>query len=131
MPSAAYNYRMTDVQAAIGREQLKRLAGIIAERRALAAALCRRRSPASTASRRRCEPAWARSNWQSYCVRLDGDLDQRAVMQHMLDRGIATRRGIMCAHLEPAYRDLPRAAPAAAFRGGARPRDHPAALTRP
>ncbi len=24
-------------------------------------------------------------------------------MQHMLDEGIATRRGIMCAHLEPAY----------------------------
>jgi perosamine synthetase len=26
-------------------------------------------------------------------------------MQHMLDAGIATRRGIMCAHLEPVYHD--------------------------
>jgi dTDP-4-amino-4,6-dideoxygalactose transaminase len=49
------------------------------------------------------EPAWARSNWQSYCVRLPDGADQRAVMQAMLDRGVATRRGIMCAHLEPAY----------------------------
>jgi dTDP-4-amino-4,6-dideoxygalactose transaminase len=33
--------------------------------------------------------------------------DQRAVMQHMLDLGIATRRGIMCSHREPAYADTP------------------------
>ena len=30
-------------------------------------------------------------------------LDQRAVMQHMLDEGVATRRGIMCAHRERPY----------------------------
>ena len=50
------------------------------------------------------EPAWARSNWQSYCVRLPAKCEQRVVMQRMLDVGIATRRGIMCAHREPAYR---------------------------
>jgi dTDP-4-amino-4,6-dideoxygalactose transaminase len=49
------------------------------------------------------EPEWARSNWQSYCVRLPARLDQKAVMQSLLDRGISTRRGIMCAHREPPY----------------------------
>ncbi|MBV8588832.1 MAG: DegT/DnrJ/EryC1/StrS aminotransferase family protein, partial [Acetobacteraceae bacterium] len=49
------------------------------------------------------EPAWCRSNWQSYAVRLGPEIDQTRVMQSMLDDGIATRRGIMCAHLEPAY----------------------------
>ncbi|MGH9496278.1 MAG: DegT/DnrJ/EryC1/StrS family aminotransferase, partial [Candidatus Sulfotelmatobacter sp.] len=49
------------------------------------------------------EPTWARANWQSYCVRLPEGMDQREVMQQMLDEGIATRRGIMCAHLEPTY----------------------------
>jgi dTDP-4-amino-4,6-dideoxygalactose transaminase len=53
------------------------------------------------------EPVWARSNWQSYCVRLIGDTDQRAVMQSLLDAGIASRRGIMCSHREPAYRTEP------------------------
>jgi dTDP-4-amino-4,6-dideoxygalactose transaminase len=48
------------------------------------------------------EPAWARSNWQTYAVRLP-DADQRAVMQRMLDDGVATRRGVMNAHLEGAY----------------------------
>lgn len=103
-PVQGYNYRMTDVQAAIGREQLKRLAGIVARRRALAdrfsAALLATPGAAAPA-----EPDWARSNWQSYPVRLDASLDQRAVMTHMLTQGIASRRGVMCAHLEPAYAD--------------------------
>jgi dTDP-4-amino-4,6-dideoxygalactose transaminase len=49
------------------------------------------------------EPAFARSNWQTYCVMLGAGLDQRTVMQRMLDAGVATRRGVMCAHREPAY----------------------------
>jgi dTDP-4-amino-4,6-dideoxygalactose transaminase len=101
-----FNYRMTDLQAAIGRVQLSRLPGIVAERRALAA-----RYPELLATVPGvvppAEPHWCRSNWQSYAIRLPEHSDQRAVMQAMLDRGVATRRGIMCAHLEPAYRDLP------------------------
>ena len=97
-----YNYRMTDVQAAIGRRQLQRLPGLIAERRRLAARYREMLAevPGVQAPE---EPDWAQSNWQSYCVRLPERVDQRAVMQSMLDDGIATRRGIMCAHLEPAY----------------------------
>jgi dTDP-4-amino-4,6-dideoxygalactose transaminase len=49
------------------------------------------------------EPQWARSNWQSYCVRLPDRVDQKAVMQSLLDQGIATRRGIMCSHREQPY----------------------------
>ena len=111
--SVGYNYRMTDVQAAIGRAQLARLPALIAERRRLAdryrellADLAEVEPPH--------EPAGVRSNWQSFCVRLDDRLDQRTVMQAMLDRGVATRRGIMCAHREPAYREMPRRHPLAA-----------------
>jgi dTDP-4-amino-4,6-dideoxygalactose transaminase len=49
------------------------------------------------------EPAWARSNWQSFAIRLLPPLDRQIVMQRMLDEGIATRRGVMSAHLEDAY----------------------------
>ncbi len=49
------------------------------------------------------EPEWARSNFQSYSVRLPKGTSQIQVMQLLLDQGIATRRGIMCAHREPAY----------------------------
>ena len=103
-PILGYNYRMTDIQAAIGREQLKRLPEIVARRRDLADKFGQllREIPRVTPPD---EPDWARSNWQSYPVRLDPALDQRSVMARMLEMGIATRRGIMCAHLEQAYSD--------------------------
>jgi dTDP-4-amino-4,6-dideoxygalactose transaminase len=105
-----FNYRMTDVQAAIGREQLKRITGIVARRRALAAryrAMLEAIEGVSPPS----EPDWARSNWQSYCVRLDSAMDQLGVMQHLLDQGVASRRGIMCIHLEAAHADVPQRHP--------------------
>jgi perosamine synthetase len=105
-PTVGYNYRMTDIQAAVGREQIKRLASIVAERRALEQRYrgLLRGVDGVTVPR---EPAWARSNWQSYAVRLDERILQQRVMQTMLDAGVSTRRGIMCAHREPAYADVP------------------------
>lgn len=97
-----FNYRMTDIQAAIGREQLKRLPEMVARRRALAARY-RDLLAGWSAVRLPDEPEFARSNWQTYCVVLDERLDQRAVMQHMLDAGVSTRRGVMCAHRERVY----------------------------
>jgi len=105
-PEVGYNYRMTDLQAAVGREQLKRLPEIVARRRELGdqyrtllAGIRGLEAPS--------EPEWARTNWQSYCVRLPAHTNQRSVMQAMLDSGISTRRGIMCSHREPACKDLP------------------------
>ena len=97
-----FNYRMTDIQAAIGRVQLSRLSDIVARRRELAAryATALRGLPGVIPP---SEPEWARTNWQSYTVRLEPPLDQRRVMQRMLDDGVATRRGVMNAHREPAY----------------------------
>src|SRR5438046_4984489 len=82
-----YNYRMTDIQAAVGREQLTRLPEIIARRRALAD---RYRSLLGEIAgvRVAMEPVWARSNWRSLCVWLPEGADQRRVMQRMLDDGV-------------------------------------------
>jgi dTDP-4-amino-4,6-dideoxygalactose transaminase len=106
-PVMGFNYRMTDVQAAIGRVQLARLPGIVATRRRLVdrywtllAAIPGLGLP--------LEPDWARSNWQSFWVELPDHCQQRAVMQALLDRGVASRRGIMNAHREVPYQ---RAAP--------------------
>jgi perosamine synthetase len=103
-PILGYNYRMTDIQAAVGREQLKRLPEVITTRRTLAETY---RTLLSNIPKLGLpeEPHWAKSNWQSFCVRLPPQCDQRAIMQFMLDNEIATRRGIMCSHREPAYRD--------------------------
>ena len=101
-PEIGFNYRMTDIQAAVGREQLKRLPAAIARRRELASRY-RQLLADIPGLVLPSEPQWARSNWQSFCVRLPENVNQRETMQAMLDDGIATRRGIMNAHLEPAY----------------------------
>jgi len=97
-----FNYRMTDIQAAVGRQQLKRLDEIIERRRYLAQRYhdLLKAIPGLVTPH---EPAWARTNWQSYCVRIPEGTDQTVLMQSMLDSGISTRRGVMCAHQEPAY----------------------------
>ena len=97
-----FNYRMTDVQAAIGRKQLERLSDLIYRRRALAARYAELLGDIEGLGLP-LEPKWAQSNWQSYSVRLPNRVDQKAVMQNLLDRGIATRRGIMCSHREAPY----------------------------
>lgn len=107
-PEVGYNYRLSDIQGAVGREQVKRLPRLIAPRRVLAA---RYHEAFSRLSQVRLpqEPTWARSNWQSYWITLtpQGPQSQVEVMQALLARGIHTRRGVMCAHREPAYQDLP------------------------
>ena len=104
-----FNYRLTDIQAAIGRCQLQRLPAMVARRRELAETYRRALSaiPGLTLPKDHND---TRTNWQSYCVLLPAGTDQRQVMQIMLDAGIATRRGIMNAHREPAYATGPHAA---------------------
>ncbi len=101
-----FNYRMTDLQAAIGREQLKRLPDLVTRRRVMAA-MYRVFLGDVSGLGLPVEPEWARSNWQSYCVRLPEGYDQREIMQSLLNLQIATRRGIMCIHREPAYENQP------------------------
>jgi perosamine synthetase len=105
-PILGYNFRMTDIQAAVGREQLKRVPEIVATRRALADRY-RTLLGAIPGMRPPVEPAYARTNWQSYCVRLPDHCDQRVVMQALLDADISSKRGVMCSHREAPYRDAP------------------------
>jgi dTDP-4-amino-4,6-dideoxygalactose transaminase len=101
-PVTGFNYRMTDVQAGVGSAQMDRLAEIVAARRRLAANY-RNLLSGIPGLGIPSEGESVRTNWQSYCVRLPKGFGQRKVMQAMLDRGISTRRGIMCAHREKAY----------------------------
>jgi perosamine synthetase len=104
--TTGFNYRMTDIQAAVGIEQLKRLDDIIDERRGLAAHYTGLLGNIPYVKVPQASHA-IRPNWQSYPIRLlDGvPFDQLELMQFLLDKGIATRRGIMNAHQEPAYID--------------------------
>ena len=102
-----YNYRMTDLQAAMGRVQLRRLGEIVELRRRLASLYAEALADLGSVQAPK-EDASVRSNWQSYCVRLSDDAPGlKTVMQRLLDQGVSTRRGIPCAHREPAYEQEP------------------------
>jgi len=102
-----YNYRLTDLQAAVGLAQLERLGAILERRQQLAQRYDRAFRDHPTI-RTPVVPAAVSWNVQSYAVRLRGfDAASRdAVMQDLLDDGIATRPGVMTAHREPAYRHV-------------------------
>lgn len=105
-PEIGYNFRMTDVQAAIGVVQLKRLPEMLERRRRVA-----ERYTAALSNHRWLEPpfvpAHVEPNWQSYQVRLrpDAPLSRNGLMEALHAQGIPTRRGVMASHLEPPYRD--------------------------
>jgi perosamine synthetase len=102
--TTGFNFRMTDIQAGVGIEQLKKLKGFVEERRNLAAQYEALLSDIPWLSTLR-SPGTFRSNWQSYPVRLlkDAPLKQKAFMQYLLDNGVTSRRGIMNAHQEAPY----------------------------
>ena len=104
----AYNFRMTDMQAAMGRTQLARLAQTIATRRALAERY-RTALDEHPVLAPPDELPWMRANFQSYPLRMrpGARLSQVEIMQHLLDRGVASRRGVGNAHAEPAYTSTP------------------------
>lgn len=102
--TTGFNYRMTDIQAAVGIEQLKKLPSIVSERRRLARYYSKRIGKISWL-KPQVEDAWFKTNWQSYPVLIldKGPKNQMEIMQVLLDNGIASRRGIMNAHQEQAY----------------------------
>lgn len=105
----AYNYRMTDMQAAMGLGQMEKLEGIVETRRRLAARYNEHIGGFDTISLP-FQPSYARSNYQSYCVRVapSAPRSRDELMQMLLDRGISSRRGIMTIHREPAYAKMYR-----------------------
>jgi dTDP-4-amino-4,6-dideoxygalactose transaminase len=101
-----FNFRMTDLQAAVGVVQLNRLESFLAQRRKLAALYAKGLSRLGWLLPP-VEASGFRHNFQSYMVRLaaDAPVTRDALMQLLLDRGVATRRGVMPIHREAPYRD--------------------------
>lgn len=103
-----FNYRMTDLQAAIGKVQLDRLDSIVQRRREIAAAY-RRAFAGVDGLRVVADPPGAESNFQSLWIEVFAPfpLDREGLLAHLASRDISARRGIMAAHRQPAYKGHP------------------------
>jgi dTDP-4-amino-4,6-dideoxygalactose transaminase len=97
-----FNYRMSDLQAAVGLVQLTRLDTLLARRRALARRY-RERLADVPGLQLVGDPPFGTTNFQSFWVVLPERLSRDRLLRTMWRRGIAARRGFMAAHLEPAY----------------------------
>ena len=106
-PRSVSTYRMTDIQAAIGLVQLRKLPEMVARRRALARRyqeLLAGIPGLLTAD----DPAYGETNYQSFWMLLpeESAVGRDDLLRLLADAGISARRGIMAAHLEPAYADV-------------------------
>lgn len=103
-----FNYRMTDLQAALGIVQLDRVDAIVRRRREIVDAY--RRSFAGVDGLRAvAEPPGAEANFQSFWIELSPPfpLEREGLLTHLASRDISARRGIMAAHRQPAYKGHP------------------------
>jgi dTDP-4-amino-4,6-dideoxygalactose transaminase len=99
-----YNYRMTDIQAAVGLVQLGKLPALVARRRELAARYHRLLAEIPGVQMI-TDPEYGRTNFQSFWVLLpeDAPVGRDGLLRLLAARGISARRGIMAVHSEPAY----------------------------
>ena len=99
-----FNYRMTDLQAAVGLVQLGRLAQAVARRREIVAGYTA--ALAGTEGLRLSrDPDYGTSNFQSFWLEVlpSFPLDREGLLARLAQDGISARRGIMAAHRQPAY----------------------------
>jgi dTDP-4-amino-4,6-dideoxygalactose transaminase len=99
-----FNYRMTDLQAAVGIVQLGRLPEIVRRRREIVAAYTAALGDVP-GLRLLGDPEWGASNFQSFWIEVlpDFPVGREGLLAHLAKDDISARRGIMAAHRQPAY----------------------------
>lgn len=99
-----FNFRMTDLQAAVGLVQLGRLPEVVARRRELAATYAKFLAEVP-GLRTVADPAWGESNFQSFWVEVGEDypVDREGLLERLARADISARRGIMATHRQPPY----------------------------
>jgi perosamine synthetase len=100
-----FNYRWTDIQAAIGVAQLEKLDEILSLRRAAAERYTELLEDVGAASLVADDGDHVRS-WFVYVVQLEPGVDRDGVMDSLRADGISTAEYVPCVHLQPYMREL-------------------------
>jgi perosamine synthetase len=100
-----WNYRWTDVQAAIGIAQLEKLDTILKHRRAAAERYNELLAGVDGVEAPLADDAEHVRSWFVYVVKLAPELDRAAVMTELRAQGIGTAEYVPCVHLQAFMRD--------------------------
>jgi perosamine synthetase len=97
-----YNYKLSDIAAAIMRVQLRRLSSLV-DRRSKIAASYQRQLGDLAGIRLPVEPEDRQHSWQTYALTLDPGLNRGEIAAGLRDRGIGCNIGTYASHLQPVY----------------------------
>ena len=105
-PLVGYNYRMTDLQGAIGLVQMEKLEYILNKRRAIARRYNSLLEKIEWLERPHV-PAYANPNYQSYIVRVKegGYKIRNHIVSKLIGSGISCKAGVQAIHMEKCYRE--------------------------
>ncbi|MDC0476530.1 DegT/DnrJ/EryC1/StrS family aminotransferase [Alphaproteobacteria bacterium] len=99
------NFRMTDVQAAIGIEQLKKLDKIIGEKAKIAKQYDEIFGVTGSVSSPKMPTYSCNPSWYLYSIKVDAKL-RGELIEHLSCKGIETRLSFPPIHAQPLYRKL-------------------------
>ena len=110
-----FNYRLTELQAALGVAQLERADALLAARARVAALYGERLAEHGGAPAGEGDPdglvlpcsdrGSERRSWFVYVVQLPAGADREAVIASLAERGVASKAYLPCVHLMPPYRE--------------------------
>jgi perosamine synthetase len=100
-----FNYRWTDIQAAIGLGQLEKLDRILELRRAASERYDSLLAGVERVTTLADDDADHRRSWFVYVIALDASVDRAHVMAELRKRGVSTAEYVPCVHLQPYMRE--------------------------
>lgn len=102
-----YNYRMTEMQAALGISQLKRINEILKKREKVAE-MYNEKLKKIPQIKTPCQSPWAKISWFVYVIRLNKKYsrqDRDQIIKKLKKKGIGCSNYFQCIHLQPFYRE--------------------------
>lgn len=101
-----FNYRLSDLAAALGIAQVEKLDSLLGRRAAVAALYEERLAEVEGVEVPLAAREQERRSWFVYTVRLADEVDRDAVIARLAERGVASKAYLPCIHLFPQLREL-------------------------
>jgi perosamine synthetase len=101
-----FNYRLSDVAAALGVAQVEKLAEMLSARERVAVMYAKRLEGVEGVEAPIAASGAERRSWFVYVVRLEAEIDRDATIARLAERGVASKAYLPCIHLFPHLREL-------------------------